>query len=91
MFLKSVNETAVPLYHHPLFVPAWYQVQLWIPQAGQFGLFLPQQVLSPVGRTGLDMPWGEDLAPAGPAMFPVVHEEPVEKGMKGGFVRASGK
>lgn len=72
MFLKhSVSETVIPLYPPPL-LPAGYQVQLWILQAGQFGVSLPEQELSPVGRAGLEIPQGEDLAPAGPAMSPAL-------------------
>lgn len=57
-------------------------MQLWTPQAGKFGLSLTQQVLSPVLRPDLEIPLGEDLAPAGPAMSPTLPEEPLEKDVK---------
>lgn len=73
-----MNKTNGPLYLRPPLLPAGYQVKVWIPQ--QSGLFLPRQVLSPVGSSGLEIPQGADLAPAGRATFPALHEEPVEKG-----------
>lgn len=56
-------------------------MQLWIPQTGRSGLSPHQSVLSPAGMAGLEIPRGENLAPAGPAMSPALAEEPVEKDM----------
>lgn len=72
----SVNETDVPLYPPPLRPEA----QLVAPQAAQSAPSLLQEELAHARRSGLDILWGGDPAPAGPATSPVLHVEPVKKG-----------